>query len=258
MANGLAGLIKKQKSQQAEVKDESANQDSGVEVPPTATSADSQAESVDVAKPKNLFARKATVATPPESTQETGAPEQKDDPAPSVEDSPKPKLAGFKFGAKAEESKPEVSDVSSLDDLADLDLDSLDEVRDDEPVRKSRFSDETPATKPSRTLPENMTDGDQNFVSLMDGVYDMIGDTELLGSVIKSIMVELKNNKQFARLISPDDARTWIRSMRDSMGLARIKKLEKKQSRGGSGSRKNNKVDADMLADLDDLGIDLS
>jgi hypothetical protein len=43
--------------------------------------------------------------------------------------------------------------------------------------------------------------------------------------------------------------------MRDSMGLARIKKTEAKAKRAGGSGKKSKLVDDDMLADLASLGI---
>jgi hypothetical protein len=54
--------------------------------------------------------------------------------------------------------------------------------------------------------------------------------------------------------MSPDDVRVMVRGMRESMGLARVKKQEAKAKKSG-GTRKSKTVDLDMLADLDSLGI---
>lgn len=151
-----------------------------------------------------------------------------------------------------------------------LDLASLDSTEDEGivPVETtlgglSQFEDETPATAPTRTLPEGMTPEQtkslQSFLDLIDGVYTILHDPELLGNVIRSIMIELKANPQYMRQVADDDIRTWVRAMRDSMGLARIKKQESKTTRGsGAGKSKSKAVDSDMLDAFNDLGIDVN
>jgi hypothetical protein len=123
----------------------------------------------------------------------------------------------------------------------------------------STFADETPATKPTRELPADLEPQGKLFVKLIDNIYDpmILHDPELLGSVIRNIMVELKSKPAFMTLVAPEDVRTWVRAMRSSMGLARIKKQEKKTGARG-GSRKSAAVDNDMMSDLDSLvaGLD--
>lgn len=190
----------------------------------------------------NPFARKATSV--PSETQQT--------------EQAKPKLASFKVSnavsdkARAEKTSDTqtASPSESLSDLDAIDLDSVNETR-DTPTR-SGFADETPAQAPIRELPEDLSTQQKNFVDLMNGVYEMIYDPELLGNVVKSLMQELKENPEFIKLVAPDDIRTWIRAMRESMGLARVKKQETKSKRSGSSS-KSTKVDADMMSDLDSL-----
>jgi hypothetical protein len=41
------------------------------------------------------------------------------------------------------------------------------------------------------------------------------------------------------------------------MGLAKIKKIETKAKRAGTGASKSKKVDEDMMADLASLGLDV-
>jgi len=145
--------------------------------------------------------------------------------------------------------------VSSIDSLAALGATTV-----GNPVQAGRigltssFADETPATAPIRELPDDLTQGQKQFVDLIDGVYAITNEPDLVGNVIKSIMIELKSNPQYIKLISPDDVRMWIRAMRENMGLARIQKQETKTKRAG-GKSKGKALDADMMAALDELGI---
>lgn len=122
---------------------------------------------------------------------------------------------------------------------------------------KSQFDDETPATKPQRELPGDAEKGLLQFVSLIDGVYEIIGDSELLGNVIRSIMIELKSNPQYMKQVHKEDVHQWVKAMRDSMGMARIKKQEKKKAAPGS-KAKGAKSDPDMEQAFADLGVDMS
>lgn len=141
-----------------------------------------------------------------------------------------------------------------LDFLNSLAAD-VEPVRDSGP-KLSSFPDETPATAPTRELPDDLDKSAISFVELIDQVYGIIHDTELLSNVIRNIMVELKANPQYIKLVVKDDVRTWVRAMRDGMGLARIKKQEKKS---GSGRRSSSKAaeNADLAKAFDELGINL-
>ena len=121
---------------------------------------------------------------------------------------------------------------------------------------KSRFADEEPATAPDRALPEDAEKPMRQFVESLDSVYKIVHEPDLLGGVIKSIMIELAQKPEYRKLIQPKDIHTMIKGMRDSMGMARIKKEESKAKRsGGSRSKKPTKVDdLDVLAALDELG----
>lgn len=118
----------------------------------------------------------------------------------------------------------------------------------------SGFADETPANAPTRELPEDLNKEQLDFVSMIDNVYGILHEPEMLSGVIRNIMIELQSNPQYIKLICDEDVRTWVRAMRESMGLARVKKAEKKAGTGRA--KKSGKgVDADMLAAFASLGI---
>lgn len=151
----------------------------------------------------------------------------------------------------------EVSEDMDISDLANLEDEGVAPVAHGR--GPSQFDDETPATKPTRELPEDADKSLLQFVDLIDGVYEIIGDSELLGNVIKGIMVELKAHPQYMKQVCKEDIRQWVRAMRDNMGLARIKKQEKAKPRGAGGAaKKGGKVDSDMQDAFNDLGIDFS
>lgn len=89
---------------------------------------------------------------------------------------------------------------------------------------------------------------------MIDGVYDLFHDPELLSNVIRGIMIELKQNPQYMKHVVKTDVHLWVKAMRDNMGLARVKKQEKK---AGTGARKSKSkaTDSDLMSALDDLNL---
>jgi hypothetical protein len=152
-----------------------------------------------------------------------------------------------------------VNDTGNLDSLADLAaIDVSDTVaqhdNDSEIIeaKLSHFDDEFPASKPVRELPDDLSGQGRAFVEMLDGIYDVVHDSELLGGMLKNVMMEFQENPQFESLIHRDDLRAFVVAARKTSGLARIKKTEAKAKRGsGASSRSKSKaIDEDMLADL--------
>ncbi len=167
----------------------------------------------------------------------------------------RPKLAGLSLGTKP---PAESLDAGAMAGKPLDSLDAIDQSTDTGVAPRegmSSFEDETPATKPTRELPEGLSKEELSFMDMVDGVYEVLHEPDMLGGVIRNIIMELGKNPEYMRLVAPDDIRTWVRGMRDSMGLARIKKTESKAKRSGGAGAKSKLVDADMLADLDALGI---
>lgn len=117
-----------------------------------------------------------------------------------------------------------------------------------------RFDDEVEATKPNRELPESMMgeEGAKQFVGLLDGLYEVLFDAELFGQMIRLIMEELRANPEYAKILAPEDARAMIKGLRESMGMAQIKKAETKTKRS-SGPKKGTELTAEKLDNLEAL-----
>lgn len=176
----------------------------------------------------------------------------------SVSEQPKSGLAAISVGAGPQHSDSDASELAAptLDSLDALDQ-SVDEGIAPRERVTSHFSDETPADKPTRELPEGLTKEAMGFVDLIDGVYEVVHEPDLMGGVIRNIIIELKDNPEYMKLVAPDDVRLWVRGMRESMGLQKIKKTESKAKRAGGSGKKSKLIDDDMLNDLNDLGIEI-
>lgn len=116
--------------------------------------------------------------------------------------------------------------------------------------------DEISAEKPIRELPN---DAEKELVSLLtnlDNLYDMIHEPDMMGMALKSFMNELASYPQYRQQIQPADVRLIIQASRRAGATARVKKAEKKTTRGTSTSK--GKVKQNELAGLlGSLGIDL-
>lgn len=159
--------------------------------------------------------------------------------------------------APAPAPAPAVVDLDSLDALAGFDATEVKTSSKDSLTGQSLMEGETPATAPTRELPADLDEQQQQFVGSLDSLYGLLFDAEMFGQVTKNIMIELQNNPQYVKLIADEDVNIIVRGMRESMGLARIKKTESKASRGsGTSKSKEKKVNAqvaDALADLDSM-----
>lgn len=144
-----------------------------------------------------------------------------------------------------------------MDDIAALDESSTPQLRRES--TPSEFLDEIEATAPDRDLPAELTTQQLNFVEQLDGIYGVLSDPEMFAQSVRLIMMELQENKEYIKLISDQDVHTMMRGMRNSMGLARVKKQEKSR-KAGTGTKKGaRKVSAETenaLALLDALGGD--
>jgi hypothetical protein len=203
--------------------------------------------------PANPFAKKSSSGSGDSSGQSASV------PAASVGDDsgssePKSGLRALSVSAGARDSSgdpgsvasPPISSLDALDSSADEGIAPRESVT-------TYFADETPAVKPTRELPADMTKEQLGFIDTVDSVYEIIHDPDLLGGVIRNIMIELKSNAEYIKLMAPEDIRTMVRGMRESMGLARVKKQETKAKRASGASKKSKALDDDILAGLDDI-----
>lgn len=138
----------------------------------------------------------------------------------------------------------------SLDDLANNE-DSGDDSFDSDDRGEYAFPDEIPATAPTRDLPDDLSDSMKSFVTLLDGIYEIVHDPELFGNMIRTIMQEMQENPDYTKILADQDVHTMIRGLRSSMGLAKIKKAEK-STKTRAGAKKTPAVSA-MAGTLDEL-----
>lgn len=163
---------------------------------------------------------------------------------------------GLKLGSmpKPAETKvaPSISDDLDLSALAALDTSEI-------PASETRassamqFPDEIEATAPIRELPEDLSAQQLTFVESLDTIYEVLHDPDLLGQSIRMVMQELQSNPEYTKLVSDHDVHTMIKSIRNVMGITKIRKDEKSAKRGTGGrkSSASSKFDDDTMAQLD-------
>lgn len=140
----------------------------------------------------------------------------------------------------------------TLDDIASLD-ESATPVVD---RRVIEFDDEIEATAPDRELPADLVPQQLAFVESLDTIYQVLNDPEMFGQSVRMIMMELQENPEYVKLVSDQDVHTMIRAMRNTMGLARIKKTEKKRAAPGTRKARGPKVDDDVMGLLNSMGFE--
>jgi hypothetical protein len=148
----------------------------------------------------------------------------------------------------------------SLDNLGSFDLSSIDESEPEDNTEFAGFMDEIEATAPDRELPEDITPEMAGFVESLNTIYTILNDPEMFGQQIRQIMMELQENPEYEKLISDTDVHVMIRAMRNTMGLARVKKQAKKRGTAASKSRAPSKRQALMdkaLAITTGFGIEV-
>lgn len=159
-------------------------------------------------------------------------------------------------GAKPDnDSGPTVSAEFSLEDLAGFE--ATDETAPTRPqLIASGFEDEIEATAPERPVDPSLSVQQQSFIESLDGIYPVLHDPELFGQAVRIIMLELQEHPEYKPLLADQDVHTMIRGMRNTMGLARIRKQEKSRKTGGAtkkAARGKSAVSDDDMALLDSL-----
>lgn len=164
--------------------------------------------------------------------------------------------------AKAVASAADDTDDSGSNDgavfgLADLArFDASDAPVAVDPLQASQsswFDDEIEATAPDRILEPDLTAQQLDFVESLDGIYQVLNDPEMFGQAIRIIMMELQENREYMKLIQDQDVHVMLRAMRNTMGLARIKKQEKSRTKG-SGTAKAGRAKKSSVSEAD-LGL---
>lgn len=146
-----------------------------------------------------------------------------------------------------------------LDNLGSVDMSLVTEVETGDEVSDfSGFIDEIEATAPDRELPEDATAGMRDFVENLDSIYLILNDTEMFGQSVRTIMMELQENPEYEKLISDTDVHVMIRAMRNTMGLARVKKQSKQRKVASGKTRTPSKKQALMDKALGlSIGMDI-
>ena len=155
---------------------------------------------------------------------------------------------------RGRDSGEDDSPVFGLADLAGFD--ASDDTAPTRSTSESGFLDEIEATAPERSITPDLTPQQMNFIESLDSIYPVLHDPDLFGQAVRVIMLEMQENPEYKKLISDQDVATMIRGMRNTMGLARIRKQEKSRKSGGAAkksSRSKSSVSDEDMALLDKL-----
>jgi hypothetical protein len=147
------------------------------------------------------------------------------------------------------------SDDGAIFGLADLaGFDATDDTAPSRPSLASGFDDEIEATAPERAITPDLTGQQMGFIESLDSIYPVLHDPDLFGQAVRIIMLELQENPEYKKLIVDQDAHTIIRGMRNTMGLAKIRKQEKSRKAGGGGAAKTSRAKKSQVSD-DDMAL---
>jgi hypothetical protein len=162
------------------------------------------------------------------------------------------KLPMLNKSSKPPEPEPAPESIDPMA-LANLDFSQIGEtISDSERMAHEipMFADLIDAQAPERELPPEITHQQQGFVNLLDSIYEILVEPELFGQAVRTIMSELQTHQEYIQLVSDRDVNTLIRGMRQTMGLARARKVEKATKRGAP-----KKPTFDLGLDLGSLGL---
>jgi hypothetical protein len=238
--SNLSKLIQMQKAQSnansaatSKAPDSNVVKDGGAPAVAGNSDSESQPEAAKDSPPRmglNLLRKSSTPASPPRKPVAEAAPEK---------------------------PNPATSDSFSLDDLASFDAGSIEPIR--ESATRQGFIDEIEATAPDRELPADLSAQQLGFVEQLDGIYQVLNDADMFAQCVRVLMIELQENPEYIKLVSDQDVHTMIRGMRNSMGLARIRKQEKSRKTGTktkTAAQKKSRVSDDVMDLLNSLGAD--
>lgn len=211
-----------------------ADKDGGTAIPETTAGTD--------AKPKSLLAGKLNLLARPGVSGTSSRANSSGDGSAGIRKSDPATIAGGGDGPV----EFSLDDIAGLDESASPAIESRD--RDG-----SGFLNEIEATAPDRDLPADLESQQLRFVESLDGIYQVLNDPEMFGQSVRVIMMELQENPEYIKLIADQDVHTMIRGMRNTMGLARVKKQEKSRKTGQASRAKKSQVNDAAMNMLDGL-----
>lgn len=110
---------------------------------------------------------------------------------------------------------------------------------------------------PDRELPADITTDQSGFIDQLNQVYSIVYDPELFGQFIRMIMQELQDHPEYIKLMSPSDLHVMVRGLRESMGLAQIKKEATKRKPSTEAKAKKAPKSSEFDAILDGMNLNL-
>jgi hypothetical protein len=110
---------------------------------------------------------------------------------------------------------------------------------------------------PERDLPADITTDQKAFIDQLDQIYSIVYDPELFGQFIRVIMQELQEHPEYIKLMAPEDTHVMIRGLRETMGLAQIKKESTKRKSTTEARAKKAPKASEFDAILDSMNLNL-
>ena len=119
-----------------------------------------------------------------------------------------------------------------------------------DPSESEGYLDQVPATAPVRDLPTELDKQQKAFIDSLDSIYRLHDDPEMFVNMVRRIMSEMQERPELCELLAASkgqDSNAIIRGLRQSAGMAQVKKVESKAKRtGGKAKPQSAQVDSVM------------
>lgn len=130
------------------------------------------------------------------------------------------------------------------------------ETMDIDPSESGGYLDEVPATAPVRDLPTELDKQQKAFIDSLDSIYRLHDDPEMFTNMVRKIMSEMQARPELCELLAASkgqDSNAIIRGLRQSAGMAQVKKQESKAKRSGKAAKPQSEAVDSVMASLQGL-----
>lgn len=103
-------------------------------------------------------------------------------------------------------------------------------------------ANESPASAPARDYPAELDAQQLTFVADLDSLYTVFDDISLVSQAIRNLIAEMRENPNYVDLVMDDDRHTMMRALKETLGLAQVKKAAKKRAAPKKSAAKTTKA----------------